>query len=265
MTSSATPDGSAPSARNARRLIRGTLDSGQSVIWSRPEDERAGTDLVLVLHGYGANELRAAQAYFPLLPDGVTGLAVRGGFEIDAAATTAAVGPEAEVAQLETDPGAWGWFLLDYFLTHDFAEVIAAAHRVYDVLDSEQVQQQGFRSVSVLGHSQGMAMASTVMRLRPEAFTCVVGLSGFVLSNPLLETLDRPAEGPGPRPFFWGRDPQDLVIHQDAIAYTAGWLDTHTRLTARRYEGMGHGLSSEEARDAEIFLRHTLAAAAQGS
>ena len=44
------------------------------------------------------------------------------------------------------------------------------------------------------------------------------------------------------------------------MAYTEQWLERHTLLTARRYEGMGHGISPEEARDVRIFLKHTLAA-----
>lgn len=244
--------------------VRETLSTGHHVVWSRPAAERAGTDLVLVIHGYGANEVRAAQAYFSMLPEGTTGLAVRGGFEIDAGHAPVAAGTDDRGGGPGgPEPGAWGWFLLDYFLTNDFAEVVAAAHRVFDLLDAEEVTRQGFTRVALLGHSQGMAMASTAYRLRPEAFACVVGLSGFVLSNPLLETLDSPPEGPGPRPFFWGRDVEDLVINPDAIAYTADWLDTHTRLTARTYEGMGHGTSPEEARDVRIFLQHTLRAAGQ--
>lgn len=240
-------------------IERETLSSGHRVVWSRPAAERAGTDLVLVIHGYGANEVRAAQAYFGMLPVGTTGLAVRGGFEIDAGRAPVAAGTDDRGAGPGgPEPGAWGWFLLDYFLTNDFAEVVAAAHRVFDVLDAEEVTRHGFARVALLGHSQGMAMASTAYRLRPEAFHCVVGLSGFVLSNQLLETLDSPPEGPGPRPFFWGRDVEDLVINPDAIAYTADWLDNHTRLTARTYEGMGHGTSAEEGRDVRIFLQHTL-------
>lgn len=241
-------------------MQRQTLSSGHHVVWSRPAGERRGTDLVVVIHGYGANEVRAAQAYFGMLPEGTTGLAVRGGFEIDAGAYPVADGVDGlGSGPGGPDPGAWGWFLLDYFLTNDFAEVVASAHRVFDVLDAEEVTGAGFRSVALLGHSQGMAMASTVYRLRPEAFDCVVGLSGFVLSNPLLATLDSPPEGPGPRPFFWGRDVQDLVINPDAIAHTAAWLQEHTHLTARTYEGMGHGTSAEEARDVRIFLKHALA------
>lgn len=243
-------------------MRRQTLSSGHHVVWSRPAEQRRGTDLVVVIHGYGANEVRAAQAYFGMLPEGTTGLAVRGGFEIDAGAYPVADGVDGlGSGPGGPDPGAWGWFLLDYFLTNDFAEVVASAHRVFDLLDAEEIAGAGFRSVALLGHSQGMALASTVYRLRPEAFACVAGLSGFVLSNPLLSTLDSPPEGPGPRPFFWGRDVEDLVINPDAVAFTSHWLQEHTHLTARTYEGMGHGTSAEETRDVRIFLKHSLAAA----
>jgi phospholipase/carboxylesterase len=107
--------------------------------------------------------------------------------------------------------------------------------------------------VSLLGYSQGMAMASTLLRLRPRDFPAVVGLSGFVLDNDLLalsESFDVPP------PFFWGRDKADLVINEDATAYTAEWLETHTRLTARTYPGMGHAMSKAEMVDVGAFLRH---------
>lgn len=201
-----------------------------------------------MFHGYGSNERRAAAAMFACLPPGCTGLAVRGGFEIDASATDGA-----------GDPGAWGWFLLDPFLTADFAQVMAAAHRVLDLPQDEAVAQYGFRTVSVLGFSQGMAMATTLIRLRPEAFACGVGLGGFVLDDALLATLDSPPEGPGPRPFFWGRDVADPVIHTGAVAVTRDWAEAHTRLTARTYPGAGHAVSADMHRDVRIFLEHALA------
>ena len=82
---------------------------------------------------------------------------------------------------------------------------------------------------------------------------------GFVLQDALLETLDSPPEGPGPRPFFWGRDPDDPVIHDGAIAYTDHWVQEHTRLTARTYPGILHAVSPEMGRDVKIFLEHALA------
>ncbi|WP_306295613.1 alpha/beta hydrolase [Arthrobacter sp. STN4] len=107
----------------------------------------------------------------------------------------------------------------------------------------------GFSSVSLLGFSQGMAMATTLMR--PAAFAAGVGLSGFVLHNELLGALE-PLE---PKvPFYWARDTAELVINPDATAFTAEWLAANTELSQAHYPGLGHNTGPVELRDAAAFL-----------
>lgn len=208
-------------------------------IYSRPRHEREGTDLVMFFHGYGSSEQRMAEL-FDAVPANATAVALRGGLEI---------GED------------YGWFLLDYFLTHDFSEVLSATQRVYHWIDTEA---RGYKSISLVGFSQGMAMASTLQRLRPRQFTCVAGLSGFVLSNELLAmTEDAPHEDPAQRPpYFWGRDVDDVVINPDAVEHSRSWLEDHTRLTARTYPYMGHRVGAEEKVDLKVFLSHYVKAAA---
>jgi len=200
----------------------------ETVVWSRPEHERAGTPLLVMLHGYGTDETRMAEL-FPSLPTDFTCAALRG---------PKVIGDD------------YGWFLLDYFLTHDFADVITATNSVFAWIDAVKAKHS---SVSLLGYSQGMAMASTLLRLRPEAFRAVVGLSGFVLDNELLAMSETFTARP---PFFWGRDKEDPVINDDATAHTEEWLHRHTQLTARSYPGMGHSVSPAELVDVGAFLRH---------
>mgnify|MGYP000548103161 CR=1 FL=1 len=199
-----------------------------TVVWSKPESERAGTPLLVMLHGYGTDETRMAEL-FPGLPPAFTCAALRG---------PKVIGDD------------YGWFLLDYFLTHDFADVITATNSVFSWIDTVRGQHS---SVSLLGYSQGMAMASTLLRLRPEAFRAVVGLSGFVLDNELLAMSESFETRP---PFFWGRDKADPVINEDATAHTEEWLERNTQLTARSYPGMGHAISPAELVDVGAFLRH---------
>jgi phospholipase/carboxylesterase len=200
----------------------------ETVVWSRPEDQRAGTPLLVMMHGYGTDESRMVRL-FEHLPEGFTCAALRAPLPIG---------------------DHYGWFLLDYFLVNDFADVISAANSVHAWVAS--VRQQ-HTSVSLLGYSQGMAMASTLLRLHPRDYLSVVGLSGFVLNNELLALTD--SFDPKP-PFFWGRDKADLVINEDAIAYTADWLEKNTLLTSRTYPGMGHAMSRPEMVDVSAFLRH---------
>lgn len=199
----------------------------ETVAWSRPENERAGTPLLVMMHGYGTDEQRMVDL-FPQLPKEFTCAALRGPMVIG---------------------DHYGWFLLDYFLANDFADVIASTNKVLAWIDSVKGSHS---SVSLLGYSQGMAMASTLLRLRPEAFKATVGLSGFVLDNELLalsESFDSPP------PFFWGRDKADPVIFRDAIEHTEEWLNKNMALTARTYPGMGHRIEPREMADVSAFLR----------
>ena len=49
----------------------------ETVVWSKPEHERAGTPLLVMLHGYGRDESRMAKL-FESLPSGFTCAALRG-------------------------------------------------------------------------------------------------------------------------------------------------------------------------------------------
>ena len=200
----------------------------ETVVWSKPEGERAGTPLLVMMHGYGTDESRMVRL-FDYLPQNFTCAALRAPMVIG---------------------DHYGWFLLDYFLANDFADVISTTNTVHDWINAVRGQHS---SVSLLGYSQGMAMASTLLRLHPKSYQAVVGLSGFVLENDLLALTD---SFETPPPFFWGRDKADLVINEDATAHTEEWLNANTRLTARTYPGMGHAMSKAEMVDVSAFLRH---------
>jgi phospholipase/carboxylesterase len=200
----------------------------ETVVWSKPEAERGGTPLLVMMHGYGTDESRMVRL-FEYLPTEFTCVALRAPMVIG---------------------DHYGWFLLDYFLANDFADVITATNTVQEWINSVRGQHS---SVSLLGYSQGMAMASTLLRLHPADYKATVGLSGFVLENELLSLTD---SFTAPPPFFWGRDKADLVINEDATAYTGQWLNENTRLTARTYPGMGHAMSKTEMVDVSAFLRH---------
>ena len=200
----------------------------ETVVWSKPEEERAGTPLLVMMHGYGTDESRMVRLFDYLPPD----------FTCAALRAPMIIGDH------------YGWFLLDYFLANDFADVISTTNTVHDWINSVRGQHS---SVSLLGYSQGMAMASTLLRLHPKSYQAVVGLSGFVLENDLLALTD---SFEAPPPFFWGRDKADLVINEDATAHTEEWLNANTQLTARTYPGMGHAMSKAEMVDVSAFLRH---------
>lgn len=122
------------------------------VIWTREDDERAGTPLVVLLHGYGSNE-RDLLGLVPELPQEFTYASVR--------------------APVAMGFGAYTWFDLD---VERMAYSSAAAHDAVEDLWSwiASVKDQ-HSSVTLLGFSMGMAMATSLLRTRPGEFAAVVG------------------------------------------------------------------------------------------
>lgn len=203
------------------------------VLWSKPESERAGTPLIVLFHGYLANE-EDLMGLADHLPEEFTVASVRA--------------PQA------SGPG-YTWFPL---MNEPGFSVDAVVDAVSDVSDWLDGVRGSHTSVSLLGFSMGMAVATTLLRHRPRDFAAVVGLSGFVV----------PADGhgffsddelkAGGVPFFWGRDQADPVIDAARIEYTHSWLNAHTALTKILYSNMGHGINMQELGHIREFLLHTV-------
>jgi len=108
----------------------------------------------------------------------------------------------------------------------------------------------GFRSIGLLGVSQGARIALQLLRLAPTRFHYLINLSGYVL----------PGQEPGDqvprvlRPLaFWGRGRHDDVVPNEYVERTASWLPQHSRLTARVYD-VGHTESDQELEEVGAFV-----------
>lgn len=204
--------------------------SSPVVVWSRPEDEREGTPLLVLLHGHLANE-EDLMGILDFLPDEFTVASVR--------------------APVAMGPG-FTWFPLMQDEAYSVDKVTAAVQEVIDWVDSVKGPHS---SVSLLGFSMGMAVATTMLRARPADYAAIVGLSGFAVPAEGSDFF-RDSELAGKRvPFFWGRDQEDPVIPGDRIEFTHAWLNGHTRLTKVLYAGMYHSINAQELGHVREFLQ----------
>ena len=199
-------------------------------MWSRPEDQRSGRPLLVLLHGYGANE-QDLLSLADMLPGEFVVASLR--------------------APLPAGPG-FMWFPLTDTIDYSLEAVKKAAAYVQDWIDSVKADHP---SVTLLGFSMGMAMATTLLRYRPADYAAVVGLSGFVV-NAGGDPAFKDGELDGSVPLFWGRDQQDPVITPDKIDYTMGWVREHVKLTKVLYTGMWHGINQQEIGHVAEFLTH---------
>jgi phospholipase/carboxylesterase len=206
-------------------------------LWSRPEEERDGTPLLVLLHGHLASE-QDLMGVVEHLPEDFTVASLR--------------------APLGQGAG-FTWFPLTQDLDYSVEKAVDAVGQVGQWLDTVKARHS---SVSLLGFSMGMAVASSLMRNRPEEFAAVVGLSGFVLpsdGHPFFRDQDAAARR---TPFFWGRDQEDPVISPDKIEFTHAWLNAHTDLTKVLYANMWHSISVQELGHVREFLTHRVLRAA---
>jgi phospholipase/carboxylesterase len=198
-----------------------------ATLWST--GERAGMPLLVLLHGYGADE-RDLFGLVPYLPDGIA-----------VAALAAPLSPPWPM------PGR-SWYPIGDLTSRDASAITVAAESVLAWLDAEAADAA---SVALLGFSQGAAVSLQALRLAPERVEAVIALSGYAApgelpNDPLLQET-RPA-------VFWGRGTHDDVIPPHLIDHTAQWLPEHSELSGRVYQGLTHSISEDELRDVHTFV-----------
>jgi len=200
-----------------------------AVLWAAPESARAGRPLLVLLHGYGADE-RDLFSLAPHLPSEPVIAALR--------------------APLSTPwPGqGFSWYPIEGLNGRDPGALTAAAEAVLAWADEHA---RDAASIAFLGFSQGGAMSLQALRLAPERVSFAVNLSGYAAGGELPGDATLQAQRP---PVFWARGALDEVIPARAIEHTASWLPDHSELSGRIYPGLDHAISHEVLLDLNNFL-----------
>ena len=90
-----------------------------------------------------------------------------------------------------------------------------------------------------------------MLRRHPDLIDAVVMLSGIV--EPEADAGDAEVASIRP-PVFWGRGTADELVPLSGVEHTRHWLLTHTTLTERIYEDVGHWITDAELGDVNSFL-----------
>ncbi|MET0303858.1 MAG: alpha/beta hydrolase-fold protein [Microbacteriaceae bacterium] len=204
------------------------------VQWSVAPAERAGRPLLVLLHGYGADE-HDLFSLAPYLPDDYVVAAVR-----------------APLSPPWPAPG-FSWYPIEGLEQRDPRRVTEAASRLNEWVDTAC----DLDPIGLLGFSQGAAVALQALRLQPQRYSFVVNLSGYATPG----ELPRDGELAELRPAaFWGRGTHDDVIPAPLVEHTTQWLPLHVELSGRVYPGLGHSVSQDEVSDIRTFLEKQLPA-----
>lgn len=210
------------------------------------------THLVVLLHGYGSNE-QDLLGLTPYLPqEGITYIALRAPQPVGHLPS-----PEATTAYVDQKaPGYQWWPLTPQLETTGFRPIeLSVAY----LLDWLQPLSQDYKTITLLGFSQGMAIATSAARRRPDLINAIVGLSGFAVTGG--DHYFKDAELAARKiPLFWGRGDADPIITADKISYTEAWAPAHTTLESHIYPGLPHSVSAEELAQVSDFLTRVLPA-----
>jgi phospholipase/carboxylesterase len=200
-----------------------------AVLWSADRSALAGRHLLLLLHGYGADErdLYPLRSYLPE--------------EFVVASLAAPLAPPWPA------PGR-SWYPIDGLDGRDPSHVTRAAAAVNTWIDEHAA---GAASIGLLGFSQGAAVSLQAMRLDPQRFAFAVNLSGYVTPGELPRDAELAERRP---PVFWGRGTNDDVIPGFLVEYTTQWLPERVELSGRVYPGLTHSVSEAELADVRTFL-----------
>ncbi|WP_341933580.1 alpha/beta hydrolase [Microbacterium sp. LWO14-1.2] len=191
--------------------------------------ERTDAPLLVLLHGYGADE-HDLFGLVPYLPEGIA-----------VASVAAPLAPPWPM------PGR-SWYPIEGLDGRSSTAVTAAAQAFLHWLGSER---KDAASVALLGFSQGAAVALQALRLAPEKVDAVVALSGYAAPGELPRDVELAELRP---PVFWGRGTNDDVVPAALVAHTAEWLPAHSELSGRVYTGLTHSISEDELGDVRTFL-----------
>ena len=196
---------------------------------------------LVLLHGYGSNEkdlislVPAMQMFLPGVSAKV--IAVRAAH------------------QAPGRPRGYSWFPGSVMAQPSDAAIGRTADQV-----AALIRQHTTSKAVVLGFSQGMCTAITVLRRHPDLVSGLVALSGFMFDDdhPGDSQLAVDAATGSGVPAFAGYDPADPIVPAVANRWALTFLRTHTDLEEHTYPRMGHSVSMDEISDLTTFLRKVL-------
>jgi len=183
--------------------------------------------LVIMLHGYGANELDLPDI-MNHLPKGLPWVSPR--------------------APIGLGGNSFGWFPITLPLNPDAQTAEHATARVWQWIDANV---PATTPLIVIGFSQGGFMASQLIRTRPERIAKLAILAGFVSGH------DQPADAQlrVKQPHvFYSRGLNDQVISETAVDRIMNWLEAHTTADIQEVPNLGHGISQLSLKALATYL-----------
>jgi phospholipase/carboxylesterase len=194
------------------------------------DTEDTSENVVLFLHGYGADEkdLPELMSFLPDLPW---------------------YSPRAPIDL----GGAYSWYQTEDLLKPTVFDLAESTAALWDWIE-QYIPEQA--KLILLGFSQGGLMATQLLRTRPERISGTVILSGFMALGEL--QTDNELEKAKPKVIYC-RGSDDQRITKEAIANLNSWLQLKTKAITKTYPALGHSVDSRVMADVATYIQGQLA------
>lgn len=194
------------------------------------DTEDTSKNVVLFLHGYGADEkdLPGLMSYLPDLPW---------------------YSPRAPIDL----GGAYSWYQTEDLLRPTVSDLAESTAALWDWV--EQFIPKDSRLI-LIGFSQGALIATQLLRTRPGRISGTVILSGFMALGEL--KTDNELEQAKPKVIYC-RGSDDERITKQAIATLNSWLQLKTKAITKTYPALGHSVDSRVMADVASYVQGQLA------
>lgn len=206
------------------------------------EPAKPSRPLFLCLHGWGSNEDDLADMMHYVAP-----------YNDYVALRAPLVLQEPSNTGWFAQPGAYSWFHDAVPTGEDLDYDAFAAATAIDTWVQEHIEPN--RDIVPIGFSQGGLLAVHLLRIHPQRYRASICLSGFIApgivpgthpADDILTNLEIPV--------FYGYGTADPVIPQYEVHATEAWLEEHTWLTVKHYNGMDHAVCMDEFADIRQWL-----------
>ena len=194
------------------------------------DTEDTSENVVLFLHGYGADEkdLPELMSFLPDLPW---------------------YSPRAPIDL----GGAYSWYQTEDLLKPTVIDLAESTAALWDWIE-QYIPEQA--KLILIGFSQGGLMATQLLRTRPDRISGTVILSGFMALGEL--QTDNELEQAKPKVIYC-RGSDDQRITKEAIATLNSWLQLKTKAITKTYPALGHSVDSRVMADVATYIQGQLA------
>ena len=183
--------------------------------------------LVILLHGYGANEVDLPDIMNDL-PRGLPWVSPR--------------------APISLGKNAFSWFPITLPLNPDAETVDYATERLWAWIDAKV---PATTPLILIGFSQGGFMASQLLRTRPARIVKTAILAGFVSSH--AQPGDATLNQSQPHVFYC-RGLNDTAVSEVAVQRIKEWLRNHAQAEVVEIANLAHGINQTALRALSNYL-----------